>query len=742
MDQIPDTTDSNSYPIFASKTDSTEACETMDKFLRHLANEILKLKLNHNKTDAVYQLIGNLILHTKSFATRLIEDKNNLTEVEAVDTATSFVCERISEYRSSYKRKKKLSQNQYYVAPHETALGLRWDLVREHKTLSSSLRYLPCKAQHMSLIETLQSLFEQKDFHDVYFDYNSSLLENSNDCFSTFNSGKLFHENDLFKEHPNSIQIQLALDELEIANPIGSKATLYKLLIVYFSVANIPEKFRSKLSNINVLMICNSDDIKTEYTDINDVLRPIVRELKYLENVGIVVNSDIRLFGTLTRLTADNLGYNQSLGLAESFNSSYYCRICVCTHNDCQRLCVEEPSKIRNKEMYDRNIGKVLMSEKVNLTETQGIKRYCILNDLKYFHTCENFCVDIMHDLNEGVIPFFLSNLFKFLIKHKIITEHDLVNKFQYYDYGYLNHDHRPSTISLTKANLNQNASQSKCLFFHVPFVLFTELQLSNLKGIAECLQALFVITKISYSMNITDSDLLELQKNVELHLEYTLKYFQVDLHPKHHFLLHYARVIQLNGSLVPMSTKRYEGKHKTLKHFAKIGNNFINVSKTIATMHQQSMVACTDSYRDHYAHGLKTIISRDFIDFHKDILKKHLNLNEDLFEVKWFNYFDFKYKSCLFIFCEGILCEISRIIINESNFFLIVKEYEIKKFVKSLNSIEIHQKDPSIFKIIQFCDLNNKKVYEKKSLDAKHYIFIDTLETQCSFELIIPNDK
>lgn len=700
-----------------------------------MANEIIKLKLNHNKTDVIYQLIQDLLLQLKLMSTRLIEDENNLNSVEVVDTVTNFVCDKISEYKTTYKRKKKLCRSSYYVMPQEIALGLRWDLVREHKTLSSSLRLLQCKAQYISLIETLMTWFEREDFCDAFFEFNSRLHQNSRDHYGTFSSGEIFQKNELFKLHPNSLQIQMAMDEVEIANPIGSKATLYKLLIVYFSLANVPEKYRSKLSNINVLMICNSDDIKTNYTDINDVLRPIVRELKYLENTGIIVNSNIRLFGTLTRLSADNLGYNQVLGLSESFNTSHFCRICVCKQDECKKLCEEVPSKIRNKEMYNGNIETVLMSEKITLLETQGIKKYCVLNDLKYFHTCENFCVDIMHDINEGVIPFFLSHLFTFLIKCKIISQENLVKKFQYYDYGYLNHDRRPSTINLSKKNLNQNASQSKCLFFHVPFVLFDELKDPKLKGIVECMEALIEITKISYSLEIKTCDLANLKKNVKFHLEGILKYFKVDLIPKHHFLLHYVRVIMLNGSLVPMSTMRYESKHKSLKQFAKAGNNFKNIPKTIATMHQQSMVACTDSYQDHYSHGLKTKLECDFIDFHKDILVGHLNLDADLFEVKWFTYFDFKYKSCLFVVYDGTLCEITRIIMDENDFFLVVKEYHINSFVKSLNSIKIQQKNPPTFKTIKFNDLKNQNAYEKKSLNNENYMFIDTLETKYSID-------
>lgn len=41
--------------------------------------------------------------------------------------------------------------------------------------------------------------------------------------------GDLFRENKLFQEDPCALQIQLYYDELEICNPLGSKAKKHKL---------------------------------------------------------------------------------------------------------------------------------------------------------------------------------------------------------------------------------------------------------------------------------------------------------------------------------------------------------------------------------------------------------------------------------------------------------------------------------------------------------------------------------
>jgi len=37
------------------------------------------------------------------------------------------------------------------------------------------------------------------------------------------------------------------------------------------------------------------------------------------------------------------------------------------------------------------------------VTSSFGVKRICLLNDLQYFNVSDNYAVDIMHDILEGV---------------------------------------------------------------------------------------------------------------------------------------------------------------------------------------------------------------------------------------------------------------------------------------------------------------------------------------------------
>ena len=41
--------------------------------------------------------------------------------------------------------------------------------------------------------------------------------------------GEFFHRHQLFQEDPCALQLQLYCDEVEVCNPIGSKAKIHKL---------------------------------------------------------------------------------------------------------------------------------------------------------------------------------------------------------------------------------------------------------------------------------------------------------------------------------------------------------------------------------------------------------------------------------------------------------------------------------------------------------------------------------
>lgn len=67
-----------------------------------------------------------------------------------------------------------------------------------------------------------------------------------------------------------------------------------------------------------------------------------------------------------------------------------------------------------------------------------------------------------MHDLNEGVMPFLLNQLFSHCVDLKLFSKEKLAKIISNYDFGYLSSKTKPSILNLKKKNLGQNTAQSK----------------------------------------------------------------------------------------------------------------------------------------------------------------------------------------------------------------------------------------------------------------------------------------
>ena len=65
----------------------------------------------------------------------------------------------------------------------------------------------------------------------------------------------------------------------------------------------------------------------------------------------------------------------------------------------------------------------------------------------RYFHVTEGLVPDVMHDILEGVLPFELKELFKFLISEKQITVNELNNAIRSFPYTFVDAANKPNII-------------------------------------------------------------------------------------------------------------------------------------------------------------------------------------------------------------------------------------------------------------------------------------------------------
>lgn len=100
------------------------------------------------------------------------------------------------------------------------------------------------------------------------------------------------------------------------------------------------------------------------------------------------------------------------------------------------------------------------------------MKRSCLLNNLQYFNTADNFSVDIMHDILEGVAQLEVKLVLEYL-QENFLTAKELASRIESFNYGYTERRNRPPAVKLLdgSSDLGLNAIQSWCLLRNMPLI-------------------------------------------------------------------------------------------------------------------------------------------------------------------------------------------------------------------------------------------------------------------------------
>ena len=209
-----------------------------------------------------------------------------------------------------------------------------------------------------------------------------------------------------------------------------------------------------------------------------------------------------------------------------------------------------------------------------------GVKHSCILNSLQYFNTCENFSVDIMHDILEGVAQYEI----KLLILHLIdnyTTSKEIDRRIKSFNYGYMEQNDKPPALKLSEDlnDLGLNAIQFWCLVRNLPLI-FGDLVCPND-------QHWYLLLLLLQMVNILFSPMLS--KGVATYLKHLIaEHHRLFKHlfpnkrllPKHNFMVHYPTCILKIGPLLHSWCMRYEAKHNFFIFF-KLFSCFL--TKTLA---------------------------------------------------------------------------------------------------------------------------------------------------------------
>ncbi|XP_028403161.1 uncharacterized protein LOC114525900 [Dendronephthya gigantea] len=389
--------------------------------------------------------------------------------------------------------------------------------------------------------------------------------------------------------NPKNIRLLLYVDECEIANPLGSKAGLHKIGVIYCTLLNIPPRFRSSLCNCFLITLYNAADVKQYGFD--PILKPVVDDITLLEREGLYIDSEdfkgvVRV--SVAQLTGDNLGVNGILGFVESFVSNHYCRHCKMHRNEMQTSPTARPNQLRNVENYEEDLH-------INDPGATGVKAPCLLNEIQHFHITTNYAPDVMHDLLEGVCGVEVHLVLANLIGEGLFDLDLLNSRITSFDYATTDSRNKPSSITINKLQnpdsaSGQTASQMWCLIRYLPLMIGDKVpeghqHLELLLLLLECMDFIF-------SPQVTTEETFFLKHLIKDHHEHFLDLFPGrTLKPKHHFMTHYPEQMRLLGPLLHYWTMRFEAKHRFFKRLGHIVCNYRNILKTLCS--RQQMYLC-----------------------------------------------------------------------------------------------------------------------------------------------------
>lgn len=488
---------------------------------------------------------------------------------------TDIIGER-GELSSQFLRNKYVKNNFPYVRPLEVELGYRDG---KHRTF-----------MYISIPSVLRELLLKTDVLSFLVDTES----NNSEFYINFRSGSVFKENPLLQTETCCIVIGLYQDDFETVNPIGSSKKLHKICAFYWVMLNVPYEKRSTLYTIQNCILCKSADVK--YFGLESVLKPLLRDLRDLETVGVYVDllgKDVK--GVLGHVSADNLGAHTIGGFYESFNVSHFCRFCLIDKGDLQNVPAlnKKDFRYRTKENYSFQIQRIF--ENPELSQLYGIKKGCALNEsLEYFNIVEGLPPDICHDLLEGIVPYEIALCLSKFIRDRYFTLSDFNNTVVNFPYKRKDSVNKPQVISnqfISKKTIGGNATENRTLLRLLPLLIGEKIPVDDPAW--EMLLLLKRIVEICFAPVVHESEISFLDCQIHDHLTLFHHTFpNSKILPKHHFVQHYPEMIKKFGPLVKCCTIRFEGKHKYFKSVVKQVKCFKNICKTLSEQHQLSQ-AC-----------------------------------------------------------------------------------------------------------------------------------------------------
>ena len=243
-----------------------------------------------------------------------------------------------------------------------------------------------------------------------------------------------------------------------------------------------------------------------------------------------------------------------------------------------------------NDDVQNVNAGRLAAGH----SHSHGVKKYCALKRIEGCHVTENYALDPMHVLLEGVIPVELSCILYQLITVKKFFTLAYFNScfISFFSKNFVDRKNKPAELSSVEiGNLapSMKAMQMWTLMRYLPVVMGHKVPMDDEHW--AFLLHLLELADIMFPPAFTKAMVKYLEQHITDHLAAFVQLFgeSVRLKPKHHLLVHFPSIVMQSGPLIGMSCLRYELKNSFFKRSANVMCNFVYVCKTLAYRHQYS---------------------------------------------------------------------------------------------------------------------------------------------------------
>lgn len=312
--------------------------DEVEEIVEHVDSETLKHKL------ASLFLYMQTVLHVSRGATQtIVEDLHDLLSFSSIQTLNS-VKDILSKHNIETNDSvlQEISNAIVQTNPLLLTTSEKGSLstdhrrhlyFKEHFSVIEPTEYLYNTAHknafvYISVTKVLENLLERADFLDqIVFDQ-----ESLSGRFKSFQDGRYYKDNKVLGQQNTCISLALYIDDFEVCNPLGTSTKLHKITAVYWVVLNLPARFRSSLTSIQLTLLGKSVDVKQ--CGYEKFLEPLIKDIRCLEEEGIFVEVLGQFVkGTTFCVCADNLAAHGLAGFSESFTVDKFCRFCLISRN-------------------------------------------------------------------------------------------------------------------------------------------------------------------------------------------------------------------------------------------------------------------------------------------------------------------------------------------------------------------------------------------------------------------------